>query len=119
VTIKELADLGADTNEGVKRCAGNEAFYLMMIPKAIDAGRYKNLEESINVGDLDKAFEEAHALKGILANLSLTPILKPVDEITELLRSRQQTDYSGLISEMWDKRNSFEKILRRDKGVDE
>ena len=50
--------------------------------------------------DLDKAFEVAHALKGIYGNLSLTPLTKPVSEITELLRSRTDTDYSALMNEI-------------------
>lgn len=33
------------------------------------------------------------------ANLSLTPLTKPVSEITELLRGRTETDYSPLLAE--------------------
>ena len=33
--------------------------------------------------------------KLMYANLSLTPLTKPVSEITELLRSKTQTDYSA------------------------
>ena len=114
MTIEQLAELGANTEEGLKRCMGNEAFYLKMIPKALEADRYSRLEERIKEKELDKAFEEAHALKGILANLSLTPILKPVSEMTELLRSRTDTDYSDLINEMWESRDRFEKVLGKE-----
>ena len=42
----------------------------------------------------------AHALKGVLGNLALTPIFKPVSEMTELLRTRTDTDYTPLYDEM-------------------
>ena len=114
MTIEQLERLGAGTEEGVKRCAGNEAFYLKMIPKALETERYKKLEDYIRSGNLDAAFEEAHALKGILANLALTPILNPVSEMTEFLRNRTDMDYDSLINEMWEKRNSFDNIPGRE-----
>ena len=57
-------------------------------------------EAAIAAEDLDKAFEIAHALKGMYANLALTPLTIPVTEATELLRSRTHTDYSGCIAEL-------------------
>ena len=38
-------------------------------------------------------------LQDLYANLSLTPLTKPVSEMTELLRSRTDTDYSALMEE--------------------
>ena len=51
------------------------------------------LKEAVEGGDLERGFELAHALKGVTANLSLTPVETPVQEITELLRNRTETDY--------------------------
>jgi hypothetical protein len=56
-------------------------------------GRVQNLEN-----DLQAAFEAAHSLKGVLGNLALTPLLDPVKEITELLRSKTEMDYSELLA---------------------
>ena len=53
MTIEMLAELGANAEEGVKRCAGNEAFYLKMISKALEAERYNKLEEKIREKDMD------------------------------------------------------------------
>ncbi|MBR5658308.1 MAG: Hpt domain-containing protein, partial [Lachnospiraceae bacterium] len=49
--------------------------------------------ERIGERDLKGAFEAAHALKGVLGNLSLTPLYEIVCEITELLRAQTDTDY--------------------------
>ena len=66
----------------------------------ISSEHYEELRDSVEAGDLDTAFEKAHALKGIVANASLDRLLKPVAEITELLRNRTETDYSPYIDEI-------------------
>ena len=72
---------------------------------------FDRLPEAVSEGNLDKAFEAAHALKGVMANLALTPILQPVQEITELLRSRTEADYAPLISEIRSQRENLMKMF--------
>ena len=100
LTIETLKEFGADVNEGLNRCMNNESFYLMLIGKALADNRLEQLEEQLSNKDLDGAFESAHALKGMYANLSLTPLSKPIIEMTELLRSRTEMDYSSLLDEV-------------------
>jgi HPt (histidine-containing phosphotransfer) domain-containing protein len=99
LTIEKLREYGADVDEGLARCMNMEAFYIGLVGKALADNRLPLLEQQIGEGNLDAAFETAHALKGMYANLSLTPLTKPVSEITELLRSRTKTDYSVLLTE--------------------
>ncbi len=99
LTIDTLKEFGADTSEGLARCMNNESFYLMLVKKATQDKRLELLEQQIIDKDLDAAFESAHMLKGMYANLSLTPLTKPVSEMTELLRSRTDTDYSALLNQ--------------------
>lgn len=99
LTIEKLREYGADVDEGLARCMNMEAFYIGLVGKALADNRLPLLKQQIGEGDLDAAFETAHALKGMYANLSLTPLTKPVSEITELLRSRTKTDYSPLLTE--------------------
>ncbi|MBO4505378.1 MAG: Hpt domain-containing protein [Lachnospiraceae bacterium] len=110
ITVKKLKELGCDTDKGLERCLGNEDFYLEFVPDALKKERYEKLEALIKNKDLDAAFEAAHGLKGILANLSLDPVLEPVAEMTELLRARTDTDYSGLLTKMWERYSLFEKL---------
>ena len=100
LTIEKLRAWGADVDEAMARCLNNEAFYLRLVDKGLQDPSFDRLKEAIAAGDLDKAFEAAHALKGVLANLALTPILDPVREITELLRARTQTDYVPLLTDI-------------------
>ena len=72
--------------------------YLRLVDKELQDPNFDRLKDAVGAGDLDKGFEAAHALKGVLANLALTPILVQVQEVTELLRSRTQTDYGPLLA---------------------
>ena len=99
ITIETLKEYGADTQEGLTRCMNNEEFYIMLVNKALEDNRLGQLEQQINNGDLEAAFETAHALKGVYSNLSLDPLTKPISEITELLRVRSDADYSSLIAD--------------------
>ena len=98
LTIEKLRAWGADVDEAMERCLNNEAFYLRLVDKALQDPNFDRLKDAVGAGDLDKGFDAAHALKGVMANLALTPILVQVQEITELLRSRTQTDYGPLLA---------------------
>lgn len=100
LTIEGLKELGANTDEGLTRCLNNESFYLRLVGMAAQDDKFEALGEAIKENDLDKAFEHAHALKGVLANVSLTNVLEPVAEITEDLRARKEKDYTELLDKI-------------------
>ena len=100
LSIEALRRYGANVDEALARCFQNEAFYLRLVGMIVQDTNLEKLKEALAAGDTDKAFEAAHALKGVLANLALTPVLTPVSEITELLRARTQTDYAPLLADI-------------------
>lgn len=110
MTIEDMERFGADTKEGVGRCMGNRDFYIRLVKMMPKDQNFGILYDSIEKGDLDSAFEAAHALKGALGNLSITSLYEPVFRITELLRSRTKMDYSDLISEIKGKHEELEKL---------
>ncbi len=100
ITIEKLNDFGANTSEGLSRCYGNEMLYLRLVGMIPAEANFDKLKEAIDMGDLNAAFEAAHALKGVLGNLSLTPMYEKCSELTELLRARTDMDYSQLLSDL-------------------
>ena len=97
LTIETLKEIGANTEEGLGRCLNNEDFYLRLVKMAAQDQSFEQLKAALEEGDLDSAFEKAHALKGVLGNVSLTNVLTPIQEITEDLRSRTVKDYTAQI----------------------
>ena len=104
LTIEALQNAGVNTQEGLARCLNNEQFYLSLIQKALAGDDCERLKSAIEAGDLEGAFSIAHNLKGMMGNLALTPVYEPVVQMTELLRSRTQTDYSTYLETITENR---------------
>ena len=100
ITIDGLKQLGADTESGVTRCMGMEDFYIKLVNMALDSDEYGKLRSAVEARNLKEGFEHAHALKGMLGNVSLTNLLNPVLEMTEALRHEEDRDYSALLDQM-------------------
>ena len=110
ITIENLKAYGADVSEGVKRCLDDEEFYIDLVKSVIPDERLRELEEYIAAKDFDKAFEVAHALKGMYGNISLTPIYQPICEITELLRDKKDVDYSVYLKSAKDEKKRLDDL---------
>ena len=107
ITLADLRRYGADTERGLATCMGNEALYLRLVGMIPAEANFDKLQGALQSGDLDGAFEAAHALKGVLGNLSLTPMYQVCSEMTELLRVRTEMDYTPLLNELLTKRESL------------
>ena len=112
ITIDSLKEYGADVEDGLNRCMGNEALYFRLVTTIPSEASFAELKKCIEVRDLDTAFEKAHALKGVTGNLSLTPLYNPLVEITEHLRAREDRDYSELMTEIENQREKLENICK-------
>ncbi|MBQ2468481.1 MAG: hypothetical protein II503_02240 [Clostridia bacterium] len=109
LTVKKLRAFGANVEEGLGRCINNEQFYLRLAEKAIADPGFEKLMEAAEKGDLEQGFAISHALKGVTANLALTPLYDPLCEITELFRNKADADYVSLVSAVLAKRGELTK----------
>ncbi|MCR5692269.1 MAG: Hpt domain-containing protein [Eubacterium sp.] len=108
MTIEELRLWGADVDTGVKRCAGKESLYLKLVDKMGKDQNLPRLRQAIEEGDLEAAFEAAHGLKGLVTNLSLTPLSDLVVPLTEDLRAGKEKDYGPVLEEI---QRVYEKLI--------
>ena len=88
MTLEALRAFGANTAEGMERCLNDEPFYLEMVAMALADGNFDALAAAVDAGDARAAFTAAHALKGAVGNVALTPISEPLCALTELLRGK-------------------------------
>ena len=107
ITLDKLNQFGANTKEGLDRCMNNEAFYLRLVDKAINDDSFIKLKNELENKNFDEAFKIAHSLKGVLGNLSLTPLYDLAVEITENLRNVAEIDYFELINKLLNKREEL------------
>lgn len=107
MTIEMLKRYGANTQEGLSRCMNNEAFYLRLVRMGLRDEHFDMLKDAMASGDVKKAFDAAHTLKGVTGNLSLTPLYTPMCELTELLRGKKEmVDVGDLFQQImkeWEK----------------
>lgn len=95
ITLEKLKEYGADTEAGLARCMGMQDFYLRLVNMTLSDAHFDALEKALAAGDRKAGFEAAHALKGAVGNLALTPLYEPISEITEKLRGDGETADTG------------------------
>lgn len=107
LTLDTLRAFGANVDEGMKRCMNNEGFYFRLIGMALEDPGFEKLETALAAGDGKAAFEAAHALKGVLGNLALSPMYAPASELTERLRAGTVEDYEPYLREIFSQRDKL------------
>ena len=98
--INKLNEWGANTDTGIKRCANNTNLYIRLVKMIPLNDDFKKLGDTLNNLNFTEGFKLAHAIKGVVANLELIPLLNPISEITELLRNEKEGNYLELYNEL-------------------
>ncbi len=111
LTLEKLNEFGVDTKEGLTRCMNNQKFYFRMISMGLSNDSFEKLGKALEENNLDEAFEAAHALKGVLGNLALTPIYTPLSEMTEMLRAKKTADYTAMYKPIMEMRNQLLQMM--------
>lgn len=86
---KQLVANGVDVETTINRFMGNEGLYVKFLMKFQDDKNYESIQEHIAAGQYGDAFNDAHTLKGVSANLGLNPIYEGASRLVELLRGKQ------------------------------
>ena len=111
ITIEQLQNFGVDTKEGLTRCMNNQAFYFKMLKMGLNNDQFEKLEQALAANNVEEAFEAAHALKGVLGNLALTPLYNPLAEMTEMLRAKKSADYVSMYQPILELRNQLVELM--------
>ena len=77
-----------DYADGVKRVMNNAKLYAKLLTKFSSDTKLDNLEAAIAAGDLEKAQTEAHTIKGVAANLSLTELFRQSLELETQIKAK-------------------------------
>ncbi len=112
LTIEKLNEYGANTKEGLERCMNKEDFYFRLIDKAINDDSFIRLKTEIENKNYNEGFKIAHSLKGVLGNLSITPLYEIIYELTELLRIEKNIDYSNYLNKLLIKREELLELIK-------
>lgn len=84
--MEELTELGVNVDEALVRFMNKASLYERMLGKLADAVNSTEVMPAFEAQDFDTALSNAHTLKGVMGNLSITPLYSAYTNIVKLLR---------------------------------
>ena len=97
--LEELKDLGVNIEDALQRFMNNSSLYEKMLSKLVNNVKDINVLPSIEAGDYTAACDAAHTLKGVMGNLSITPLYKSYTQIVNLLREDNPEEAKKILLE--------------------
>lgn len=115
----KLEEYGADIDSAIRRFMGNEAMYAKYLGKFLNDKNFTGLKESVAAKDYGEAYKYAHAMKGVTANIGLTPLYDITAGMSDILRKNEETVDEAAICQMTEeleeKYSQFCKIMEENK----
>lgn len=84
--IQALQKAGVETDQAVRRFAGNAALYEKFLVKFIGDSTFSQIAPALMGGDYDAALAAAHTLKGVSGNLSMIRLYNACSRMVTLIR---------------------------------
>lgn len=110
--FNNLQNWNCTIDKTISRFLNDEDFYYKCLCEFSNDENFENIKQSIFFKDYQKVFECAHSLKGVSANLGLTPIYDCCAHIVDTLRYEVPLDADEKLE------NYYEKLdLEREKLV--
>ena len=85
--LTELKGMGTNIDEGIERCMNNVGLYEKLLKKVPQNMEKLEVLSYFESGDYETALMNAHTIKGVAGNLSLTPLFSAYSDIVNLLRA--------------------------------
>lgn len=92
--FQKLEDWGCDITGAMERFLSDEELYVSCLEMLLSDCNFEKLGTALKEKDTAQAFDYSHTLKGVFANLGLTPMFLLAEQIVEPLRR-------GSSEELW------------------
>lgn len=99
--FKALEEWGCDVEGALERFLDDKDLYMTCLETVITDCNFEKLGVALREECVLEAFDYSHTLKGVFANLGLTPMFSIVEKIVEPLRG-------GSACHLWD---AYEELL--------
>lgn len=109
--LKRMEDYGADMTGAMERFMDDEELYGKCLELFVADKNFETLGEELRQEDFQKAFNAAHTLKGVAANLGLTPMLTALTEIVEPLRGGNGGEFSAQYEEILSQLTKLKELM--------
>lgn len=88
----QMIESGFDYDDAVYRFLGNEQMYHKFLKKLLEDTCYEQIVQGVTDCSASSVFTSAHTLKGVAANLGITPVQQLASQITEATRDKADAD---------------------------
>lgn len=110
--LDALRAWGADVDGGMERIYADEEFYTKCLKLVWNDTHFTALDHAMAAKNYQDAFTEAHTLKGVTGNLSLTPLYKTLSDLTEKLRTKLTSGVDPLYERVREQEAVFFQIMK-------
>ena len=110
-TLLKLKNWGCDMDGAMDRLLQDEELLLSCIQQTAEDAAFDKLGEALRAGDAREAFEQAHMLKGVTANVGLTPLYSILCGLVEPLRAGSTAGVPEQYEQLLEKRVELRGIL--------
>ena len=107
----ELKRWGCSVDEALERVVDDDELYLDCLNSVVDDQAFYLLGDALRGGEVQAAFDSAHTLKGVLANLGLDPLFDITVRIVEPLRRGEKDGLMPIYAELMEGREKLSNIL--------
>ena len=111
--IDELIPFGIDVNDAMERFAGSMALYEKMLKKLPENAAKLDAVTPFRGGDYGTALANAHTMKGLTGNLSITPLFNAYDNAVKLFRADRPMEAGAEIEKIIPLQNQIVIIISK------
>lgn len=97
---EKLQSAGIDYEDGIRRCAGNEALYEKLMVMFAQDTNYDDALVAYQARNWDDLFSHMHEIKGMSSNLSMSTVYEDAAEIVALLRAQDYDSISPVMDRL-------------------
>lgn len=111
--MEELRTWGCDVEGAMERFLEDEELYYSCLKMVSEDAALEKLAEQLKAGEAEAAFDSAHTLKGVIANVGLTPMFDIIVRLVEPLRAGQIENLLPVYEELMQANDYLKKLLEK------
>lgn len=109
--VEEMKKYGVDDECMRDRFDDDAELYVECLRDLVTEKRFSDLDAALEAKDYGAAFQAAHAVKGLAANLSITVFFESLSALVEALRASQLENIDALYATVRNNLAIFSKML--------
>ena len=113
--MEALSQWGCDIPSALERFDGDEELYVECLEIFANDKNFEDLPQKLQEKDYEGAFNAAHSLKGVAANLSLGPLLEAISLISDKLKAGDYAVIEQNYPKLVEAKKKYDEIVKAGK----